>query len=130
MLVVVLNLIPKEVSMFTMEMNKGDVMRYAKQEDGGWSLVQPQSKSNPTFHVAGTKLTVKADDRAQTLDLAKILGVGENADWHKLKQTQTGTLPLQIEGKTNGVDFILQAKKGAESVSQVINVRWQGKETK
>ncbi len=128
LIVVVLNLVPADVTTFTMQMNENETLRFTKQAEGGWNAVELPKDDLGTFYVDGTKLTMKGEDREHTQNLAKMLGVDEDVDWKELKEIKLGAAPVQIERKKNGLDFILTAKREGSETKRTFKVRWDRKE--
>lgn len=131
LVVVVLNLVPADVTTFTMQMNPAETMRFTKQGDGGWSAIKlPRGDDLGTFYVDGTKLTMKGEGKERTQDLAKILGVDEGFDWKEMKAVKLGATPVQVERQSNGLDFVLREKKEDSPAKPTFKVRWDLKELK
>ena len=124
LLVAVLNLIPADVSTFTMVMHENEAIRFTKQDDGGWAGIKRPGNDIGVFYVNGTKLTIKGDGKSYTQDIAKILGVDDNTDWSQIKAITLGRRPFQIERNKSGVDFIFNEKKDGKTNAQVFKVQW------
>jgi len=127
LLVVILNLIPVDVSTFTMAMDGNDVIRFTKQADGGWNAVELPDDDLGIFHVDGAVLTMKGEGREKTQDLSKMLGVGAATDWKKLKEIKFGSDLVQIQRKANGLDLIPKEANGEGEVKHAVAVRWKVK---
>ena len=84
-LVVALNLVPADVTMFTLEMYENH-STFTRQADGGWNTVEYPGAGLSTFYVDGTKLTTKEDGRKDTLDLSELISIDKDTDWKKLKK--------------------------------------------
>ena len=130
LLVVVLNVIPADVTTFTMERSENDTIRdtirFTKQADGGWKALKLPNTDLGTLSVDGTKVTMDFEGKKHTTDLAKILGLDEGTDWKTLKEIKVGSLPIQIERKTNQLNFIIQTeKKGDTEIKRTIKVQWR-----
>lgn len=127
LLVVILNLIPADVSTFTMGMDGNNVIRFTKQADGGWNAVELPDDDLGIIHVDGAVLTMKGEGREKTQDLSKMLGVGAATDWKKLKEIKFGSDLLQIQRKANGFDLILMEANGERELKHAAAVRWKVK---
>jgi len=130
LLVAVVNLIPADVSTFTMVMHENETIRFTKQADGGWSAIELPKDSLGTFYVNGTKLTMKGEGKTHTQDFAKVLGVDGKTDWSQLKAITLGHRPVQIDRKKSGIDFILSEKKEGKISTRTFKVHWDLKKDK
>ncbi len=130
LLVAVLNLVPADVSTFTMVMHENETIRFTKQADGGWNAVELPKDDLGTFYVDGTKLTMKGEGKTHTQDLATMLGVNSKTDWSKIKELKMGGTPIQIQRKKSGIDFVLSHKKEDEVISRTFKVSWDSKKNK
>ena len=130
LVVVVLNLVPSNVTTFNMQMNENDTIRFTRQSDGGWNAVKLPKNDLGTFYVDGAKLTMKGEGKKYTQDISTMLGVDKDTDWKKLKEVKFGDSPLQIERKEDGLDLILTEKDGDRETKQTFKVRWDNNELK
>jgi len=124
LLVAVLNLIPADVSTFTMVMHETETIRFTKQADGGWNAVELPKDDLGTFYVDGGKLTMKGEGKQSTTDISAVLGVNSETDWQKLTELKLGAVPIQIQRQENGFDFVLTQKNGDSEIKKTFTVRW------
>ena len=111
-LAIVLNIIPAEVTEFSVQIADGDdtiVMQFEKQEGGGWKSQGGRGVKDPsTYYISGTKLTVKTSRKTSENDLAKHLTIGAT--------------PFKVRHRANGLDFLVTEE---EKDSRVVRVRWK-----
>lgn len=126
-LAIVMNLIPANVTSFTVEgLDEGLTLRCTKQDNGDWLLTDEAGKGDRVaFRVDGTKLTMKEGGKEQTVDLAGHLGIDKDADWSKIKTFNIGGNALAIERKPDGLDLVFQPEKNDDAKQQKIRVRWE-----
>lgn len=129
-LAIVMNLIPANVTSFTVEgLDEGLTLRCTKQDDGDWVLTDEAGKGDRVaFRVDGTKLTMKDVGKEQTIDLAGQLGLDEDADWSKIKELKIRGSKLVIERKPDGLDFVFGPEKNDDATPERIRVRWEADE--
>lgn len=124
LIAVVLNLVPGEVTTFTMEVEEREIMHFTKQADGGWKARSQPDHDLGTFYVDGAKLTNKRDGKEQTQDLSRMLGVGKDTSWMKLKTFRFGDAKISIVHKENGLDFNFRERRGTKVINETWPVRW------
>jgi hypothetical protein len=122
--VIVLNLIPTEMTSFRVQLGPNDTIHFKKRPDGGWDAERSPQKPIGAFYVDGTSLTIKGESKELTQDLAKIIGAGKNPDWADLKLVQIEDVPLHIEHTANGLDFVVKPPAGDDQPERRIKVQW------
>lgn len=127
---IVLNLIPADVTSFTVEgLHEGKVLRCTQQAGGDWILADEAGKGDRVaFRVDGTKLTMKDAGKEQTVDLADHLGIDKDADWSKIKELEIRGGALAIERKPDGLDLVFRPGKKDDADQRRIRVRWEAGE--
>jgi hypothetical protein len=129
-LAIVMNLIPANVTSFTVEgLDEGLTLRCTKHDDGDWVLTDEVGKGDRVaFRVDGTKLTMKDADKEQTIDLAGQLGIDQDADWSKIEELKIRGNVLAIERKPDGLDLVFRPEKKDDAKPQRFRVRWEADE--
>ena len=125
LIVVALNLVPGNVTTFTIQMNEKESISFTKQSDGGWKAVALPKDDLGTYQVDGAKLTINGQGKTYTQDFSTMLGVDKNSDWKNLKAIRYGDTPVLIDRKENGFDLIRKVKEGGGETNQIYKVRWE-----
>jgi hypothetical protein len=129
-LAIVMNLIPADVTSFTVEgLDEGLTLRCTQQAGGDWLLTDEAGKGDRVaFRVDGTKLTMKDAGKEQTIDLAGQLGVDKDADWSKIKELKIRGNVLAIDRKADGLDLVFRPEKKDDANQRRIRVWWEADE--
>ena len=129
-LAIVMNLIPANVTSFTVEgLDEGLTLRCTKHDDGDWVLTDEVGKGDRVaFRVDGTKLTMKDADKEQTIDLAGQLGIDQDADWSKIEELKIRGNVLAIDRKADGLDLVFRPEKKDDANQRRIRVWWEADE--
>ncbi|QQL44803.1 hypothetical protein [Sulfuriroseicoccus oceanibius] len=128
-LVIILNIVPADVSSFTVQAPEaGQPMHFTKQDDGGWLAKMGPGDEEATFLVKGTEITIKSEGDERSQDMGPLLGLDADTDWHKLEEVALGGGTIRIKRVDNGVDFALEDNEG-KSVEDAgtVKVRWTRK---
>jgi hypothetical protein len=126
--VMILNLIPADISSFTITGANDRNSRFTKQSDGYWHLTDPREPSLEPFYVSGTKVTIKKGSNEQTFDMAKAPGIAQNMDWKSLKEIKLNGVLFDIQQKADGLDLIPkegEAKHIKPLPQTILKVRWK-----
>jgi hypothetical protein len=124
LLVTILNLLPADVKQFTLTIPEGEALRFTRQADGGWQGRKGAQTDGPVFHVAGTQLTVKTDEKEFTHDLGPTLGLSKETNWKELKELKAGQQMIAVERSAQGLDFVLKRPDSGQDSDRRILVRW------
>ena len=112
---IVTYLMPAGVTEFNVQIidvgsDDSSVIQFTRQADGGWKGKSKELKESLIYHVDGTKVTTKTNDKATTEDLAKHLTMG--------------AMPFKMTHHAEGLDFFVE-DPGNKQDSRELKVRWK-----
>ena len=143
---IALNVIPADVNVFEIADPAGGtvngkpvekVMRFTKQETGGWQAVDLPRDELGTFSLDGNKLTVappederkRGNTKSMVASMDSMLNIPNEVDWTsitKLELKRDGHASLSR--KPNQVSVEITIGSGERSSKRTLIVRWKEKE--
>jgi len=127
-LIIALNLIPDQVSSFTMQMkgvgNENKRMHFTLQEDGGWRGVEHPKDHIGTFYLDSEKLIIKGEGNEHSINLSSIFALEAEAEWSQLNEVRFGSKLIRINRLDNGLDISLVVDGGEPEEQAEFEIRW------
>ena len=126
LIVTTINMMPADIDTFTMNVpeHENEVIRFAKQTDGGWEVIDSEEASRGRLFVDGTKITIKGEDEEITQDTSEILGLDEETDWDNLKEFKMRQFTVRIDRRKDGLTYTVTGPEEDEKSEHIINVSW------
>ena len=124
---IVLNLIPAERDVFTVEV-VGDQqsIHFDRQADGSWKAILDAGRESVTYSVDGTKLTATDGGKPRTVDLARYLDIEESTDWSKLGELSfRDHSVVKIGRNPEGLELVFLPQEGIEREEHHVKVTWK-----